>query len=97
MATDGVVPFQPERAGRMKFGFGSTRSALRRTARFALFYGGLAELFGEEFLRPEGAAECSYGWGGATAKRPDAEPVEAVFLSQTRPVRVWAFFVSHAF
>ena len=28
-------------------------------------------------FRPNGAAECSHGWSGAAAPRPDAEPVES--------------------
>ena len=28
-------------------------------------------------FRPNGAMECSRGWSGAAAERPDAEPVES--------------------
>ena len=32
---------------------------------------------GVRFLSPNGAAECSHGWSGAAARRPDAKPVES--------------------
>jgi hypothetical protein len=28
-------------------------------------------------FRPDGATECSHGWSGAAAMRPEAEPVES--------------------
>ena len=40
---------------------------------------------GVAFFRPNGAADCSHGWSGGVAPRPDAEPVENVVNRRTRP------------